>query len=253
VLSASWSDNKIAWYENMGGRQSTVAQQPERRTTPAPTADEPNKKFTTASATTSLENLGLTRTTKGWEWNAAIKLQKAKANIESVVNNGRKVREVAGKYKNAINRANKIEKFLKENLTLAGASSTSRRKILAGENKIASLTYKWVKKLSRAELNKIGVMQDKLLDYRKEAEKHQAKLKEMKDFCNQAISAVESNWRQLKIDRHPFPSQARVLNEALKQAGGQLVESGLQEPEIDHLLAEARELSVRIDSALAIS
>jgi len=173
--------------------------------------------------------------------------------IESVVNNGRKVREVAGKYKNAINRANKIEKFLKENLTLAGASSTSRRKILAGENKIASLTYKWVKKLSRAELNKIDVMQDKLLDYRKEAEKHQAKLKEMKDFCNQAISAVESNWRQLKIDRHPFPSQARVLNEALKQAGGQLVESGLQEPEIDHLLAEARELSVRIDSALAIS
>ena len=91
---------------------ASASAQHKLRTTPAPTADEPNKKFTTASATTYLENLGLTRTAKGWEWNAAIKLQKEKANIESVVNNGRKVREVAGKYKNAINltRANKMQK-----------------------------------------------------------------------------------------------------------------------------------------------
>ena len=143
---------------------------------------------------------------------------------------------------------------MKDRLTIHGASSTSRRKILSGEKKIASSTYKWVKKLSRAEVNKIDVMQDKLLDYRKEAEKHQAKLNEMKDFCNQVISAVESNWSQLEsVRQHASRIKVSTLNEAFNHAGGKLVESGLQKLEIDHLLAEAKELSVRIDSALAIS
>ena len=76
----------------------------------------------------------------------------------------------------------------------------------------------------------------------------------MKVACEKVLLSVESSWSRLKrLKQNVSKIKVRKVYKALDKAGGQMVESDFQKPEIDRLIAEAKKLYKRIDSVLTIS